>query len=205
MSISDTMDNLHQVPVDPSSLNLSEFAEKSTGAWPKGWYPAELIPGFDKGGHQFVTETNVSSKGDSFNVMICFRVAKEAGSTEIRTDFTQLNYRPTDFTPDRMQVVRNMREAFSQVTGKWPGGPDVTDVQRSSLALGKIGQFQSASGAPITFLDGGAINVAPFIGRKLFVYYDIEEETGYNKITRFSAYATGVAPKAKKFKKAKGE
>lgn len=200
MSISDTVGNLHQTPVDPSSLDLTGFADKATGAWPKGWYPAEIIPGFDKGGHQFASGTSASSKGDSFNVLLCMRIQKDETVTDvkdIRTDFTQLNYRLLDFTPERMQTVKNLRESLKDVAGRWDG---YTDEQRSSLALGKLGQLQSASGAPLTFLEDGAINVIPFIGRKLYIYYDLDAETGYNKVTRFSKYATGVEPKPKKAK-----
>ena len=180
--------------VAPGSIDLSEMATKASGAWPKGWYPAEVIEGYTAGSHQFLTENKVSRKGDSFNLQLCFRVTNSAN--EQRTTFTSLNYRLGDFSAERIATIQNLRKEMSGVRGAWPG---FADEQRSSLALGQLGQLQTASGAPLTLGDDDSGLVAGvFVGRKLFVRLTVDEESGYNEINGFSAHPNGVAPKPKK-------
>lgn len=176
--------------VTTEMIDLSELGDKASGAQPAGWYPAEVIEGFQGRKGEILTETSVSQKGDSFNLRLCFRVK----FTDVtRTMFTSLNYRPVDFTPKRVAVVQKLREEFAGQRGAWEG---FADEQRSSLALGKLGQLQTATGVNLTST-GGKINAGPFVGKKLFVYVNIDQETGYNDIKRFSQYANGVAPRKK--------
>lgn len=188
-NISETANSL--VETGYQQIDLNDMAERSSGAWPKGWYPAEVIEGFEKGGHQFDTANTVSNDGQSFNLRLCFRLAN---GPQIRTDFCQLNYRPTDFTPERVAVVKRLREEFKDVQGAWPG---FKDEQRSSLALAKLGQLGKAAGIPLDVnVETGGITPIPFLGKRMFVFVDINED-GYNEIKRFSAFANGVEPKAR--------
>lgn len=187
-SISDTVNNL--TPGDATSVDLSGFAEAPTGTWPKGWYAAEIIEGYQAGGHTFLTECTPSKKGDSFNFRVCLRMTGPGGAE--RTNFRSFNYRPGDFSPDRLQTVTNLRAEFAGAKGKWPG---FEDEQRSSLALGQLGQLQQATGAAITLTPEGAIEVAPFLGKKPYVRLTVNEETGYNEINAFSPFKDGIRPR----------
>jgi hypothetical protein len=189
MSISDTTGNLVK---GGREIDLSAMAEKTSGAWAPGWYPAEVIEGFVKSGHQFNSETQVSQKGDSFNFRLCFRIAN---GEELRTDFKSINYRVSDFSEETIITVHNLRKEFAGQGGSWVG---FTDQQRSSLALSQLGQIQNATGFTIKLGEDGAINPTQFIGSKLFVRLKVDAGTGYNEINSFSKYPNGVAPKAKK-------
>ena len=191
-NINDVIDNMERTI--PESFDLSEFSTRQSGAWPRGWYPAETIEGYDAGGREFATGTSLSNKGDSYNLIVCFRVTKDATKeAEKRTTFAQINYRSVDFTPERMEAVKNLRRELAGVRGRWDG---YTDEQRSSLALAQLSNFQKATSVPLTFTDG-IINSVPFVGHKLFVRLSIDEETGYNEITGFSQYPNGVEPRKK--------
>lgn len=176
-----------------ASFDLSEFATRQSGARPRGWYPATVVEGYTAGGHEFLTGSARSSKGDSYNLILCFNLpaAGDKGEHEERTTFAQINYRPVDFNPDRMEVVKRLRKEFAGVRGAWEG---FKDEQRSSLALAQLSNFQKATDAPISFSDEGTLIAAPFVGLKLFVRLGIDEETGYNEITGFSKYPNGVEP-----------
>lgn len=179
-----------------TTINLADMAEKPSGAWPRGWYPSEIIEGYTAGAHQFLSGSTVSKAGDSYNFRICFRVSGPEGI--IRTMFTSLNYRPIDFTQDRIETVQNLRKEFAGQKGKWVG---YEDEQRSSLALAKLGQVQVATGVSPQLNDEGMLNFVPFLGTKPFIRLTIDEETGYNEITGFSQFSNGVAPKARGKKK----
>jgi len=185
--------NIAGTNVSPKSIDLTEMATKASGAWPKGWYAAEVIEGYTAGGHQFLTENRVSRSGDSFNLQLCFRIKNDAGDE--RTIFASLNYRAFDFTVERIATIQNLRKEMAGTRGAWPG---FKDEQRSSLALGQLGQLQAASGAPLTQREDGGLIAGVFTGRKFFVRLTVNEESGYNEINAFSAYPSGVAPKAAK-------
>ena len=188
MSISDTTGSLIK---GNSIIDLSAMADKPTGVWPKGWYPAEVIEGYTAGGHQFLTETTLSRKQDSYNFRLCVRVAN---GEELRTNFKAFNYRPEDFTADRITLVNNLRQEFAGQKGSWQG---FEDAQRSSMALGQLGQLQSATSIAIQISADGVIDPTPYIGSKCFVRLTINDETGYNEVNAFSKYPTGTEPKAK--------
>lgn len=176
----------------PDLSALNELAEPVGGPWPKGWYPAEIIEGYTAGNYQFVTTASLSKKGDSFNLRICFRVTN---GSDARTNFHNFNYRPIDFTTERIEAVKRLRAEFAGQKGRWGGHED---TQRSSLALGQLGQLQTAAGTTLQMNDSGQIVTSPLVGRSLFVRLTIDEETGYNEITGFSAHPTGTPSKEKK-------
>lgn len=192
-TISDTTTTLENEGM--LTINLSDMAEKASGVWPAGWYPAEVIEGYTAGSYQFLTETKVSRKRDSFNSVICFRVTN---GTETRSMFAQINYRPTDFQSERIATVQALRKEFAGQKGKWAG---YEDEQRSSLALNQLGQFQKATKLQVQMTTEGKIVPTNFIGTKPFVHLKIDQESGYNEINGFSPYENGVEPRAKKSRK----
>lgn len=119
--------------------SLADFAqEPSQGAWPVGWYKATVIEGYAaKSGFQFATEDKASSKGDSRNLTVCFQVKNEAG--EERNMFTSFNYRIDDFTETKRGAVKELRAHYAGKKG-WAE----KDLERTSLALAKLGQFGRA-------------------------------------------------------------
>src|ERR1017187_2242652 len=62
--------------------SLAEIAQETGGAWPPGWYGAEIIEGYTAGGYQFTTADTVSKAGDSRNL----RVALKLTATAVRQD-----------------------------------------------------------------------------------------------------------------------
>lgn len=175
-------------------VNLTEFSNKASGAWPKGWYPAEVIEGYRQGGFEFVTGNKASRKGDSTNLTLCLRVTKPGetkDSDEVRTMFYQMNYRSSDFDADTQELVRNLRKEMAGVRGRWEG---YEDAQRSSLALGTLGQISDATGAPVSLTEDGTVKSHLFVGTKPYIRLSIEEETGYNEVKGFSKFSNGVDP-----------
>src|SRR5215467_10438073 len=122
------------------SVDLSDFAERVGGSWPAGWYSATIIPGFASSkGRQILTEDSLSKNGDSHNLRVCFTLTHpDLGTT---TKFESFNYRVTDFTPDKLAQIKDLREQFKGVRGAWPGQ---SDAQRTSLAIASLGQFTKA-------------------------------------------------------------
>jgi len=194
-TISDTTTTM--IPGAAATVDISALAEKPSGLWPVGWYGAEIIEGYTtRSGKVFRTETVASNKGDSYNFIVCFRMSYNG---EERTTFAQINYRPSDFTTERIETVRRLREEFAGQKGSW--GPQFKDQQASSMALAKLGQLQTACGVSgLGFDETGRILASPFLGKKPFVHLTIDEESGYNEINRFSLYPSGVAPKSKSVK-----
>ena len=188
MSISDVTSSLAP---GTKTLDLRSMAEKASGAWPAGWYPAEIIEGYTSpNGFQHTSGLSVSQNGDSFNMKLCVRVTN---GKEVRTNFYNLNYRPDDFSTERLETIQRLRTEFSGQKGAWTG---YEDQQRSSIAVGRIGQLQEATGLPINLSTANEIAVEPFVGAKLFVHYTINDD-GFNEINRVSKFSNGVEPKAR--------
>lgn len=166
---------------EPKVLNLDEFPdEPSGGAWPKGWYGALVLEGYSTPkGTVFTTSDGTSKDGSSRNLRICFKVSK---STETRNIQESFNYRTTDFTPERIGFVKEMREQYKDVKGRWPDG----DVQRSSLALASCKSLGKAVGHSLELTDEGYISPSQFVGKSLEVYLVIDEN-GYNKVKHVRA------------------
>jgi hypothetical protein len=161
-------------------LGLEEFADEPQGAWPKGWYPLEIIEGFQtKKGTVIQTSDAVSSKGDSRNLKLCVKVV---GPTGERTMIASFNYRPTDFTPDRMAYIKEMRQENKGVRGAWAD----RDAQRSSLALAFIGGLSKAVGFSPKRTSDGTLVAAAYVGLKLDGYLGIDIK-GFNEVRQFAA------------------
>ncbi len=158
--------------------SLADFAEEAGGAWPKGWYKAEIIEGYaTHKGKVFTTEDTTSSKGDSRNMRLCFTVF---GATGERTMQESFNYRPSDFSAERLQFIKEQRTEYKGVRGRWSDA----DAQRTSLALAKIGAIEKALGFSIRTKDG-LTTPARAVGQKIDVRLGQNEE-GYNEITGFA-------------------
>ena len=165
--------------------SLTDFAQEPGGAWPKGWYGATILEAYaTPKGTIFTTEDKPSKAGDSRNFMIC--VSMDGGKLGTRNTFTQLNYRPDDFTPARMAAIREAREQFKGSRGAWTGQ---TDLQRSSLALAQLGQLESALGFRLPLHPHGHILATKLIGQKMDVRLG-EDEKGYNEINAFAKAGT---------------
>jgi hypothetical protein len=185
VSLNDVTDGLAS-----ESVSLADFAEEPGGAWPTGWYKAEVVEGFAtaKSGKQYSTEDAVSSKGDSRNLRLCVKVSKSDGSE--RTMQETFNYRASDFTAERLAFVKEARAEYKDVRGRWAD----SDVQRSSLAIAKIGQFQKAIGFTQLKLANGGIAAGVFVGQALDVRVSVDEN-GYNVITAFAPAGSMTWPR----------
>lgn len=174
-----TLDSLNDVTdgLVTEEVDLSGMAEEPGGAWKKGWYKAEIIEGYaTRKGTQFETADAPSKDGASRNLRLCFKVYK--GEDE-RTIQTQLNYRSSDFNPDRIAHIKQLRTEFAGSTN-WPD----KDGHRSSLAMAKLGQLQAAVGFKLKTVMG-AVDPTPFIGQKLDVYLNVDDN-GYNDVKQFA-------------------
>lgn len=173
-------------PVSEDMPSLADFADEVGGAWPAGWYPGEIIGGYTTGrGKQFVSEDTLSKNGESRNLRVCFRLSSSLGE---RTTFESFNYRVSDFTPERLGQIKELREEFKGVRGAWPGQ---SDAQRSSLAIAGLGQFEKALGFRLKRTELGNLNPSPFVGQKVDCRLNIDEK-GYNTITAFAPAGTRV-------------
>jgi hypothetical protein len=162
---------------------LADFAEETGGAWPKGWYSAEIIEGYStRKGTVFTTEDNPSKDGNSRNLRLCFKVHK---GTDERTIQESFNYRVTDLTPERLKHIKELREEFKGVKGRWPDA----DGQRSSLAVAKLGMLERALGFTLKRATNGQLVPGVFIGQKLDVYLGVDDN-GYNEVRQAAAFGT---------------
>jgi hypothetical protein len=171
--------------------SFADLAEPTGGAWPKGWYTAEIIEGYATGnGHTFSTEDKLSNMGDSRNLIICF--ALDGGKLmpgQTRKTFSQLNYRVDDLTAARVAAVRKAREVFGGEK-TWTGN---TDIQRSSIVMGKFGQLEGALGFVLPKHPLGYFAPLQLVSQKMDVRLG-EDDKGYNVITAYAKAGT----KAKK-------
>ena len=167
--------------LEGESVSLTDFAEEPGGAWPAGWYRAEIIEGYatQKSGKVFATEDTVSAKGDSRNLRLCFRVTNTRGDE--RTMQESFNYRPSDFTAERLSFIKEARAEYKDVKGRWSDA----DAQRSSLAIAKIGQLQKAVAFPQLKIVNGGVAAGIFTGQKLDLRLTIDEN-GYNVANAFA-------------------
>lgn len=172
--------------------SFAELAEPTGGAWKKGWYAAEIIEGYATGnGHTFSTEDKSSKNGDSRNLIICVKMdggLLEPGAT--RNTFAQLNYRIEDLTAARVRAVVEARKMFGEQRGAWVGN---TDLQRSSIVMGKFGQLESAFGFTLPKHPQGHFAPIKLVSQRIDVRLG-EDDKGYNVITGFAKAGT----KAKK-------
>lgn len=162
---------------------LEEMAEEPQGAWPKGWYSAEVIEGFQtRKGKTIQTGDAVSKDGASRNLKLCVRVKN---GVEERNMIASFNYRVSDFSPERIAFIKEKRVEMKGVRGRWPD----TDAQRSSLALAFIGGLTKALGFSPKIANGGLVS-GIYVGSKVDVYLG-QDEKGYNEVKNFSALGTG--------------
>ena len=176
--MSETLNDVTAALTQEDVPSLADFADEPGGALSPGWYAAEIIEGYStQKGKVLTTDDALAQKGDSRNATFCFRLTVPAGE---RSLFHRVNYRVSDFTPDRLAFIKEARKEHAGVQGKWHDDPD---AQRTSIMLGKLGMFEEALGFPIHTKDG---TLAPYrtIGQKVDVRVNINKE-GYNDVTGF--------------------
>lgn len=169
------------------SVNLTDFAAETGGAWPNGWYSAEIIEGYaTPKGFQFTTADAPSQKGDSRNLRICARLTPSSGG-DPRNMQESFNYRASDFSPERLAYIKEARVEYKDVKGAWPD----RDVQRSSLAIAKIGQLQKALALDTLPLVDGGVVAGAFVGKSVDIRLSTDEN-GYNVFSAFAPTGTKV-------------
>lgn len=178
MNYETEINNLGTTAFPEEMPDLTGFAEEPGGAW-KGWFKAEILAGYTTGkGKVFTTEDNASKDGNSRNLRLCLSIVN---GNVTRNNFVTFNYRVGDFDKDRMAAVEGARKAFAGVQ-KWPD----SDLQRTSLALAKLGQVLKATGIKPRRREDGVLIADAFVGAKADVYLAINDK-GYNDITQFAA------------------
>lgn len=181
--MSETLNDVTEQLQGEDVPSLADFAEEPGGALAPGWYPAEIIEGYStQKGKTFATEDTVSQKGDSRNLRLCFKVT--SGSLE-RTMQDSYNYRVSDFHPDRLSFIKEMRSEFNGVQGRWSD----TDAQRSSLAVAKIGAIEKALGFTLRSKAVEGMLAQRAVGNKVDVRLKINPE-GYNEVAGFAPAGT---------------
>lgn len=174
-TLNDVTENLATEEVS----SLSDFATDPGGAWPKGWYKAEIIEGYaTPKGKVFQTTDGESKNGDSRNFRICLKVTNAAG--EDRNFQENVNYRSSDFSAERLSDIKAARKENAGARGAWAD----KDLQRSSLAVGKVGQLEEALGFTLRTGDGFIVSDRTF-GQKVDVRLTINED-GYNEVNAFA-------------------
>lgn len=156
--------------------------EPSQGAWPVGWYTAEVLEGFSfRSGKQVTTTDEPSKDGSSRNITLALAVTNANGET--RNYRAGLNYRVDDLTPEVVQSIRDAKQEFAGLAMKdWPDS--MKDLKRSTLALGKIGQVQKAFGFKFGKRDG-VLNPLVFVGQKADIHLRLTED-GFNEVNEFA-------------------
>ena len=177
---------------DAPSLSDLATPEEGAGAWAPGWYKATILAGYQTGRGKVMQTSDVTAKDPSSrNLFICFAVNGDVyvpsdvnpanrkltkGPGGVRNIRTNYNYRPSDFTPERIAAVKQARAQNKGVSGAWAD----SDTQRSSLALGQLGQLEKAIGFKLPFAHG-RINPAPFVNQQIDVRLTITVESEKQK------------------------
>lgn len=170
--------------------SLSEFADEPGGAWPKGWYVAEIIEGYATAkGKVFTTADETSKNGESRNLRLCFKVIGPSGD---RTIQEVINYRVTDFNPERLAHIKELRQEYKGVKGRWSDN----DGQRSSLAIARLGSLEKSLGFRLKRNGSGGLVPGVFVGQKLDTRLGIDDN-GYNEITGFAKLGDKTGHKSK--------
>ena len=165
-------------PVAEKFPSFADVAQDAGGAWPNGWYKAEVIAGYQAKGYTFSTEDTLAQKGDSRNLRLALVV--DGGALGNRQTFYSLNYKPEELT------VAN----YERMKAK-----DVSLDTRTRISLGKVGQLEKAFGFGLSRHPGnGGILAAPFVGQKVDVRLTTGE-TGYNEVNGLAAYGSHTQPK----------
>lgn len=179
--------------VIPDDLLDELAAEPSSGPWPVGWYRAQVIEGYaTRGGKQNITSNVISNNGDSLNLILCFTVTNSKGET--RNLNTMLNYRPEDFTAERMDIIKAAREEFKGVK-VWPGA--AKGLQASSLSIARVGQLKKAVGFS-TRLVHGKIDPSQYFGQSIDVHLTQkanDKGQTFNNINEFAPAGTKAGQK----------
>lgn len=165
--------------------SLADFAEAPGGALAPGWYSATIIEGYTtrKAGKVFTTSDNPSAKGDSRNLRLCFAIeVPGADAIQMQESF---NYRPSDFSTERLAFIKEARAEYKGVKGRWSD----TDAQRSSLAVAKLGAIEKALGFALRTTDGMA--PAKAIDQKVDVRLIVNED-GFNEVAKFDKAGSKV-------------
>jgi hypothetical protein len=157
--------------------SFAEVAGEIGGAWPRGWYKAEIISGYSAGGFQFTTSDTPSKAGDSRNMRIALKVTSvrniqdgEGNSVEVgatRNTFFSTNYRLTDLTAANVQRVK-----------------DKTADTRLKIVLQKLGQIERALGLSFVRHPEGHLMPERLVGQQVDVRFTIGEK-GYNEVNAF--------------------
>lgn len=172
--------------------SLADFADEPGGAWPKGWYQATVIEGYaTRNGKVFQTSDEPSRTLDSRNLRMCLAVTN---GKDTRQFSELLNYRVEDFTSERLEAIKELREQFRGARGSWPG---YSDIQRSSLAVAKLGQVEKAFGFRLAKAHSGGLNPAPFVGQKVDVRLGINDN-GYNEVNAWAKAGSRTGFSSKK-------
>ncbi len=180
------LNSIAETAFSESLPDITDLAdEPSSGAWANGWYRAQVVEGYaTRKGTTFETGSVTSKDGNSQNLRICFVVTNPKGET--RNIQTSLNYRVTDFTPERIEAVKEARAEFKGSNGAWgPKGSTVADLQRSSLAVAKLGQFFKAVGTTPKRREDGVLISTPFVGASVDVKL-VTTDKGFNDINEFA-------------------
>lgn len=188
--MTDSINSLAGSTASEALPSLAEFADEVGGAWPKGWYAATIIEGYaTPKGKTFTTADSVSQKGDSRNLRLCLSATN---GTDTRTMQESFNYRVGDFSVERINFIREARTENKGIKN-WGD----KDAQRSSLAIGKLGQIGEAisKGFSFTINGNGGLSVGPLVGQKVDIRLGINDE-GYNEITGFAPAGTKTSKKA---------
>lgn len=182
--MSESLNDVAATAVAEDVPSLADFAEESGGAWPDGWYKAEIIEGYATAkGKVFTTSDGASQKGDSRNLRLCFKVTNSSGQE--RTMQESFNYRPSDFSPERLDFIKQARLEYANVK-RWAD----TDAQRTSLAIAKLGAIEKALGFTLRTKDGGMVPDRA-VGQKVDIRLTVDED-GYNKVSKFDKAGTKV-------------
>jgi hypothetical protein len=194
--------NATSLAIETELPDLSDFGrEPSAGAWEhqgfgpsNNWYPAEVIEGYaTQSSFQWSTEDTASKDGNSRNMRVCFRITNSANET--RNIWASFNYRLDDFDGKKLAAIKELRAQYAGKKGAWAE----KDLQRTSLALASLGQFERAFDKKIRLsrTEAGNLNPIPLVGYKIDVRLGTNED-GFNTVEEFAKLSERTATKGKK-------
>lgn len=181
-----TVGNLLDVAV-PS---FRQFRQPEIAPWTEGWYKATTLPFYEFENREgnitrFETIDEIAQKTGR-NIRVVAAVTRQSDNLTRNVRSKNINYRPTDFTTERMALIETARQR-NEGRQKW----DDKDAHRTLIAFGTLGELEDFAGVPQFTKNGnGGLELSPLSNKTGYVRLAFGDENDqgrkYLEITRFA-------------------
>jgi hypothetical protein len=180
----------------PEIPDLSGMIEDRPAAWEDGWYDAIVLESQTVTSRTtgavttFTSEDRISKAGDSRNLFLRVQIKRRKDGRTLVTRAKCINYRPSDFTPERVAAVIEGKTRAKE-EGSWSD----TDLRRSFLSMLRIGSLQRIAGVKqFQHTPEGGLDLTPLFGKPGFARLADDDQGKYKEAAEIN---DTVGPKTK--------